>query len=498
MAISSPGLGSGLNITSIVSQLVAVESLPVQLLQKKSSVLQTKLSVFGQIKSELSALKEAASALTDLPTWNSKSFTSSNAAVTGTSTSEAAVGSFSVEVQNLVTTQSATVEVPTGYQSTGTYTLNIQLGTRVSKTAQSTQLAKDDLFTPGSVKAEPITVKKGDTLADIAASINADSNSGVVATVITTTAGTQKLALRGSAAGANAGFQISSTGVTSTNPDGLLQEMLITDPTDATKQISQTPKVFANVGAWATTQYAADAKATIDGIAVTSSTNTITGVVAGVTLNLLSPTTSSASISVDTDKAGIKTKIQAFQDAYNKLYSDLKTQTAYDAASKTGGPLLGDNTANSMMSMLRNVVGANGPASGNSLLRLSDLGMQIQSDGLLKTNASTLDAAMQTPGNVKALFSGSSDSTGGYGIARRMYDFAFGALGVGGSVSTHSTAFQKSIDRNTADIDKFNSHIAAYQKQLLAQYTALDTNMAKLNSLSTYVSQQLAQWNKTS
>jgi flagellar hook-associated protein 2 len=99
---------------------------------------------------------------------------------------------------------------------------------------------------------------------------------------------------------------------------------------------------------------------------------------------------------------------------------------------------------------------------------------------------------------VKAFFSSSTGLASEHGIAKRIYDFTFGALGVNGNVSTHSSAFQKSIDQNNATIDKFNLHIAAYQKQLLAQYTALDTNMSKLNSLSTYVSQQLAQWNKTS
>ena len=479
MAISSAGIGSGLNVQSIVSQLVAVESQPVQLLQAKGASLQTKLSVFGQIKSELSALQDASSALTDPSTWSSTSFTSSTpTAVTGTTTSAAAVGSFSVDVLNLVTTQSATVKVAAGYTAPEDFTLNIQLGTRTSTGTPPT-----DVFTPGSATAIPITVNAGDDLTKIAASINAKS-AGVVATVITTASG-QQLALRGSTAGANAGFQLSATDSNGNSfGEGLVQ--------------TAAAGGFEKAGTWTTTQYAADAKARIDGIEVTSPTNTITGVVAGVTLNLLAPTTSTASVSVDIDKAAIKSKIQAFQDAYNKVYADLKTQTAYDAASKTGGPLLGDNTATGMMSMLRSLVGASGPASTSSLHRLSDLGLEIQSDGSLKTNTTKLDAAMQTPSDVKAFFSTSTGTSSGDGIAKRMYDFTFGALGVGGSVSTHSTAFQKSIDQNNANIDKFNLHIAAYQKQLLAQYNALDASMAQLNSLSTFVSQQITTWNKSS
>jgi len=243
-------------------------------------------------------------------------------------------------------------------------------------------------------------------------------------------------------------------------------------------------------------QLAADASVTIDGITVTSSTNTVSDALSGVTLNLLAPTTTPTQITVDIDKATMKTKIQAFQDAYNTLYADLKTQTAYDSSTKTGGPLLGDNTASSLQNMLRTLVGASGPAT-STIGRLSDLGLEIQKDGSLKTNATKLDAALQNPTNVKNFFSAITGTSSGNGIAKRVYDFAFGALGVGGSVSSHSTAFQKSIDQNNATIDKFNDHITAYRKQLLAQYTALDTNMAKLNSLSSYVSQQVTTWNKS-
>ena len=193
----------------------------------------------------------------------------------------------------------------------------------------------------------------------------------------------------------------------------------------------------------------------------------------------------------------IKAKIQTFQDAYNKLTADLKTQTAYNAATKVGGPLLGDGTVTGMQTMLRSLVGGNGP-SGNSIGRLSDLGLEIQADGSLSTNSTKLDAALQDPVNVKAFFAAAGATATDNGIARRSYDFAFGALGVSGSITAHSAAFQKAIDQNNTTIDKFNTHIADYQKQLLAQYNAMDAQVAKLNSLGTFVSSQIAQWNKTS
>lgn len=485
MAISSAGVGSGLNVQSIVSQLVAVEQQPIKLLQAKGSVLQTKLSVFGQIKSGLSALQDAARALTSSSTWTSKSFTSSaNTLVTGSATSNASAGSFSVNVVNLSSTQSGTIKMAAGYSAPVAYTLQIQQGQRV---------VAGDSFTPGASSPVTVDVEAGDTLQDIANSINAKSaTAGVSASVINAADGSQYLALRGSNTGLNAGFQLSSvvsgTDITpNTVANGLLTEVEDNDPL--------TPRVFAAVGTWETTQYAVDSKVKIDGIEVTSSNNTVKDAVTGVTLNLLGTTTSPVSISVNTDKADIKAKIQAFQDAYNKLYADLKTQTAYNAATKKGGPLLGDNTAIGLQNMLRLMVAGNVPAP-STISRLSDLGLEVQADGSLKTNMTKLDAALQNPENVQVFFSQSTGSASSNGIAKRFYDFAFGALSTDGTVTTRTQGFQKAIEQNNKTIDRANMRIEAYQAQLLRQYNTLDANMGKLNGLSSYVSSQIAQWNK--
>ena len=203
MAISSPGLGSGLNIQSIVSQLVAVESQPVRLLQAKSNTLQTKMSVFGQIKSELSALQDASQALVDATTWDSKSFSSSNtSAVTGTATSSALSSAFSVEVTNLAASQSLkTAGVASTFTAPTGGTLTFQLGTWNA----------DGSFTGGAGAAVSVGVTSGDSLSTIAASINAKSaTAGVSATVVSSN-GTQQLLIRGSNTGAAAGFQITAS-----------------------------------------------------------------------------------------------------------------------------------------------------------------------------------------------------------------------------------------------------------------------------------------------
>lgn len=481
MAISSAGLGSGLDINSIVSQLVAVEQQPIKLLQAKVSTLQTKMSVFGQVKSELSALQDAASALMSSSTWSGMGFTSGNtAALSGTATSTAVAGSHTVTVNNLVTGQT----LKTAAVTTGT-----AMGTSGTLTFYKGYYNTDSpikFVTSGA--ADTVTVSSTDTLSDVVASINAKSSTLGVTASIVSSGGKDQLVIRGNTAGASAAFQVDASA-------GL--EQLRYMPSDAvTSGGAAVASAATSAQDMTYGQLAADASVTIDGITVTSATNTVSDALTGVTLNLLAPTTTSTQITINTDKATMKAKIQAFQDAYNTLYADLKTQTAYNATTKTGGPLLGDNTASSLQSMLRTLVGAAGPAS-STLGRLSDLGLEIQKDGSIKTNTTKLDTALQNPTNVKNFFAAVAGTSSGNGIAKRVYDFAFGALGVGGNVSGHSTAFQKSIDQNNATISKFNDHIVAYRKQLLAQYTALDTRMAKLNGLSSYVSQQITTWNKS-
>ena len=456
MAISSAGVGSGLNVQSIVSQLVAVESQPVKLMQAKGSTLQTKMSAFGQIKAELAALQDAANALTSASTWNSKTLTSSNAAaVTGTATTDALASTFSINVGTLAKGQSVySNSVTTGFPiaAAGTFTITSSNG-----------------------NTQTVTLVGGETLDGFAAKVNATTTAnGVSASVVTNSLGEKQLMFRSSSIGANAAFQIATTSAD-------LQQFAYAGTDTATMKRGST---------------ASDATANIDGINVSGANNTLGSSLPGVTLNLLQGSTT-AQVTIAVDKDAIKAKIQAFQDAYNKLYADLKTQTAYNAATKTGGPLLGDNTATSMQSMLRTLVGGSGPAS-STIKRLSDLGLEIQSDGSLKTNSTKLDSALQDPSNVKAFFAASTGTASEKGIAKRVYDFAFGALSVGGSASSHISAFQKAIDLNNKSIARFNTHIEAYQKQLLSQYNALDTNMAKLSSLSSYVSQQITTWNKSS
>jgi flagellar hook-associated protein 2 len=479
MTISSPGIGSGLDVKSIVTQLVALEKQPITLLQTKGSTLQTKLSAYSQIKSSLATLDDASTALMDTTTWNARTFASNNAvAITGSATSSALASSFSVQVTALAQVQSLKsnpVTTNTALGSDGR--LDIQLGQWTGNS-----------FSGGSNAMFSVPVASTDKLSDIATKIN-NAGAGVSAVVVTS-AGQDRLLIRGNTTGDSAGFQIRAYDATST------------EVTDGTTGVGKLAYAY-NAGATAPgfygmtqTQAAQSSAMTIDGIAVSSATNTVSDAVPGVTLNLLSTTTTAAQVTVGLDKDVIKTKLEAFRTAYNDIRTKLAEYVKYDPGSKTSGPLQGDSTAVGIQSMLRDLTAATGP-TGSTISRLSDLGLQMQRDGTLSSNTTKLDAALQNPSNVQTFLTFSSGTASTDGVARRLRDFARGANSVDGNVTGRNTALQAAISRNGKEIDSMTARVARTEASLYKQYARLDANLGTLTSLGTFVTQQIAQWNKT-
>ena len=155
----------------------------------------------------------------------------------------------------------------------------------------------------------------------------------------------------------------------------------------------------------------------------------------------------------------------------------------------------GDSTTVGLQNALRSMLGST--SVGSTYSRLSDIGIERQTDGSLKVNATKLTGAIQNLDNVKNLFAtnNSNPATNGFGLKVR--DFARGLVAADGLVSNKSTALQGSITRNSKDQDRVNDRAARVETQLLRQYSALDAQLAQMSGLSSYVTAQLAQWNKS-
>lgn len=474
--ISSIGIGSGLDIESVITQLVAVERAPVTKLQSEAGLLQTKLSTYGKLQSGMAALRDAASALSRASTWNATVGSSSDAtAVAATTSAGTLPGSYSIEVQRLASVQSnATGVYDSADSRVGEGTLQIQLG---SWSAGQTS------FTPkAGATAVDITVgPPAESLAQLRDKINA-SNSGVVASVLTDANGA-RLVLRSAATGETNGFRISveSSGG---DFDGVGLSALAFDPS-------------AGILTMAQALAAANASASLNGLPISSASNTLSNVLDGMTLNLGKVTSAPVLVEAKSDSATIRKALDGFVTAYNDLNKLVADQTKYDAASKTAGTLQGDSAAVAIRSQMRSLLAGSSGASA-MFGRLADVGFDVQTDGSIKLDETKLTNGLANLGEMKKLFSNSDLLTpANNGIATQLRAMADQVLGIEGSINTRTEGLRKRIDLNQDRQELLQDRIAMMEKRLRAQYTALDRQMASLNSLSNYVTQQLSALNNS-
>lgn len=470
--ISISGLGSGLDIQSIVSQLVAVERAPLTKLTSQQSTLQAKLSTFGTIKSQFSTLADTAAKLSGSSGWNAVTATSSNSdAIKVTASAGAPATSFTMEVDHLAKAQSAaSTAVPVG-SDIGSGTMTIEIG----KWTGSTFAGNGD--TPVEVTIDPDAM----TLADIASAIN-DADAGVSATVLKDSSG-ERLLVRSKETGEENGFRISVA-----DDDG--------QDTDASG-LSSLAFDLGNANGMAQSQPPLDAHAIINGVDVYSASNRLTDTLPGMTIQLQQATTQPVEIDVSSDMETIKGNLEAFVSAYNAINTTIATATRYDAGTKVAGTLQGDSTAvglqNALRSMMRSVSGS------SPYTKLSEIGIAFQTDGTLSIDSSKLDDALNTDfQGVKDLFTIDTGDATTQGFGHKIEAFAQGLIDADGLISTRRDALQKAIDRNNDEQDKVNARADRAETRYLAQYTAMDVAVGKLNSLNSFVAQQITLWNNSS
>ena len=242
------------------------------------------------------------------------------------------------------------------------------------------------------------------------------------------------------------------------------------------------------------TQPADDANVTINGIAITRSSNTITDAIEGVTLKLTKGTLTSpgtATLSVARDTAGTISAVEDFVKAYNDSVGLLKANSNYDAATKTGAVLSGDSTVRSLQSQLSGLArtGVTGVAGGISYL--SDIGITMQADGTLATDSTQLAAALADPNkNVAALFS--QTTVGNEGIAVRFNTALEAIVGFGGTITARTDGIGLSIADIGKSRDLLNGRLTQIETRYRRQFAALDALVSRLNQTSGFLTQALA------
>lgn len=476
--ISSAGIGSGLDVSNIISQLMAVERRPLQKLDVAAGTMRSQLSAFGQIQSLTSSLRDAAAPLFAADSFALTNATTTDPTVLGAgSTARAVPGSYSVSVSALASTQtlvSAANQFTAATDVVGTGSLTIRLGTwATNQTA----------FTPKTGSAD-VTVSIGaedNTLAKIRDKINA-ANAGVTATIVTDTTGS-RLAIQSTATGADNGFRITAVDDDTTNANATGLSRLAFNPPGATAGLALTTS-------------AQNTQATVNGIAVNTSGTVLTDVVEGLTLNLNKVTTTPVTVSVSRNTDALKTMVTSFVASYNALSGLLGEATKYDAENKRGALLQGDRTALGLQGQLRSLLAGNGPAS-TTFPTLSSIGLEFQKDGSLKVNDKKLADALKNPAELKkALATVDTATPANNGFAKKVAAWADTVLGVEGALPSRQKSIQTRIDANAKDKERAEARLELVEKRLRAQYTALDSTMARANALSQYVTQQITTWNK--
>ncbi len=473
--ITSQGVGSNLNLSGIVDSLMKIERIPLDRLIAQKTSFDAKISGLGTIKSSLSSFQSALAGLKSGSSILANAATSSNTAlVNATGTSGSVAGNYSVDVSQLAQSQKLvaagqadqTAAIGAGTSST----LTIDLGTIAGGTFDSvTGTYSGATFTANANPSFNVTIDStNNTLEGIRDAINT-ANGGVTATIVNDGNATNpyRLVLSSTNSGAAESIRIAVSG------DATLSSLLSEDPA-ATQNFAQTVS-------------AQDANFTVDGIAVTKTSNTVTDVIQGVTLDLAGVTTAPVTVSVTQDTASAKTAVESFVTAFNDLQAEIKTQTDTGKNGGTAGALAGDSITRQIQSQIRDELNKIPTGITGSFMSLSSIGVAFQTDGTLALDETKLDAAIQADSkNVSDLFS-SAD-----GYATRLDTVLSGMLNFNGSIDARTNALTSRISDLEDRQVNMESGLARTEARLRARFTALDVLVASLNATNSALSQQLA------
>jgi flagellar hook-associated protein 2 len=450
--ITTSGVGSGLDIESIVSKLVQAEGTPKRTqLQSQQASVQARLSAYGQMRSALAQLQTAVGTLKEAAIFRSRSTTVGDADVLAASAgSAAAPGAYAVEVVRLAKgAKLASGAYAAAAAAVGTGTLTLTSGGRTFAVAID---------------------GANNTLSGIRDAINAaKDNPGIAATLVTANDGV-RLVLTSSTTGSASAITVTQAG-----GDGGLAGLAY-DPANGVTGLTSL-------------QAAQDSRVVVDGFTYDSSSNTVTGALDGVTLTLKkeSATGVTVPLTVSVDNAKAQGAISAFAAAYNQVLQGLRAMGAYDASRRQGGPLVGDALLRAVTSSVRTQLGSVSPGlAGNAYTSLADVGITTNLDGTLKTDGAKLAAALNDSAALQRLF------TDDAGVARRLDALLADYTRAGGLIDSRTTGLQSTLKDLDGQATALDARMTAYERRIRAQFTAMDTLVAQLRQTGQNLTAQLS------
>ncbi|GAB1596625.1 flagellar filament capping protein FliD [Lysobacter claricitrinus] len=432
--------GGSIDVTTLVSQLIAAERAPTdKRFDTIQTTAQTQLSAFGQISSAMSSLQSTIKRYDGdgaLP--GRKATVATDAGYTASATSSAKLGNYSISVERLATAhklQSAPVDAAT---QVGYGRLSVQVGTG---TAVDIDIAENS-----------------GTLANIRDAINAKvADKGVTASIVHGDAG-DVLTIAATKTGSAGQLTITTSG-----GDGGLGVLATTGGTLTQMSPAQ------------------DAQVKIDGVVRTSSSNTISDGLDGVSITLTKAAPNTPySLDVTTDASSLKASMLVFVSSYNTALGQMRSLSQAGSSSQSAGALVGDATPRSIMQNMRSLI-------SGSYGDLSKLGFKTAVDGSLTLDGAKFDAAITAdPAAVSKLFGPSAT------LGKQLRGSMDSWVGAGSVLSSRTDSLNKKLKDLQKQRDNYQVHIDQLTTQYRTQFTALDSLVTQLQSTSSYLTQQLA------
>jgi len=473
--ITSTGLGSGLDIKSLVSSLVTAEGTPAtKRLDSREAAITTKISSYGSLKSAMSSFQSSLAGLKNLSTFQKLAAVSSDTStVTATAGSNADLASYNLEVKQLAKSQTLSMApLPSATSTVGTGTLTIKFGT-------TTYDPVTDIYTGFAQDGNKGTLtlnidSTNNTLAGLSEAIN-KAKAGVTAVVVTDTSGS-RLVLNSTETGANSSMEISVSDTgdgNDTDTSGLSALAFNSAATNMTQN-----------------QASQDAKLAINGLDILSSSNTVNTALKGLTLNLQQAQPGKiVTVGVTQNNDDIAKAVDGFVKGFNDLVKVANPLTTFDKTTQKGGILQGDATLGGAMSSLRAELGNMVSGLTGSAKSLADIGISTQKDGTLvldnaklnsqltsnRSGVTSVFAVLGRPSNTNVVFSSSTTDTKAGQYAIDITQTA--AQGVLNGVAPTSLTIGAGADTFEIKVDGTQSGTISLTQKTYASYADLATEM---------------------
>jgi flagellar hook-associated protein 2 len=416
------GKTSGIDVGTIVDELMQVERQPETVWQNEQTTISSQVSALTTMNTQLSTINTDVDNLKDIlgPLSQMSTASSDDAVVSASADNTAVAGTHTVVVSNLATTSSSY----SGYIPSGTSLAGAEIDIKYGSDPNN------------PVSTDTIDIPTSDTtLQQAASSINSGSY-GVTASVVTDSTGS-RLVLASKTSGAAGNLTVSSSAANFTSAAGV------------------------------------DAQLTVDGVPVDSATNTVTEAISGVTLSLGSadPNTS-VLISVQPDTTTASTAIQTFVTDYNTLIGSINSQYTLDPTTGNEGVLAGDSMLRSLQSQLLGLVSAS-PSGVGQYVNLQSMGIEMQDDGTLQINSSALSSALSSNySDVQSFFQSTSPAGWGQTVSTQLQQMTDPTIGL---ISADISGLNQTNQSLTNEISDFEVRMTATQQQLTTQYDNLNT-----------------------